>query len=493
MVAPECAPVAKAGGLGDVVFGLSRELEIRGHAVEIVLPKYGCMRHGDVWGLQVCFQDLWVPWYGGHFHCTVWFGFVHGRKCFFIEPHPAGRFFGRDRLYGHWDDIERFSAFSKAALEFMVKTNKRPDVIHCHDWQTGLVPVLLREQYRAALPHQKVCYTIHNFCHQGVGGQEILWGTHLGRPEHYVARERLGDDHRYGAVNLMKGGIVYSDFVTTVSPSHAGEARYGDGAFGLGDTLHVHRDKFGGILNGVDYDVWNPEVDSVIPTQYSVHTLQGKYENKERLRDRFWLRKAWSPVVAYVGRLDQQKGMHLVHHALFYALEKGAQFVLLGDAVHENGISSHFRHLKRHLNDNPDCHLELSYTEELAHLVYAGADLLVVPSMFEPCGLAPMVGLRYGTVPIVRSIGGMVDTVFDRDYSPRPRPERNGYAFRHVDNPALESALGRAIRLWYDHPFEFRRLIGNAMRADLSWNRPGQQYVDVYEHIRGRRVSWTSR
>ena len=134
-----------------------------------------------------------------------------------------------------------------------------------------------------------------------------------------------------------------------------------------------------------------------------------------------------SPIVAYVGRLDEQKGMQLVHHALFYALSRGAQFVLLGEPVHENGISSHFRHLKHHLNENPDCHLEISYSEELAHLIYAGADMLVVPSMYEPCGLAPMVALRYGTVPVVRSVGGMVDTVFDRDYSPRPREERNGY------------------------------------------------------------------
>ena len=484
MVAPECAPVAKAGGLGDVVFGLSRELEIRGHAVEIVLPKYACMRHGDVWGLHICLEDLRVPWYGEQLRCTVWFGFVHGRKCYFLEVHPPEGFFGRDRLYGHWDDIERFTACTKAALEFMVRTNKRPDVIHCHDWQTGLVPVLLREQYAAALPKTRVCYTVHNFCHQGVGSENVLWSTHLGRPEHYLARERLGDDNRFRGVNLMKGGIVYSDFVTTVSPHHAAEARWGDGGFGLGPTLHAHQDKFGGILNGVDYNVWNPEVDSVIPSQYSIHTLPGKYENKERLRERFWLRKSWSPVVAYVGRLDDQKGMHLVHHAIFYALERGAQFVLLGDAVHENGISGHFRRLKRHLNDNPDCHLEVGYSEELAHLVYAGADLLVVPSMFEPCGLAPMVGLRYGTVPVVRSVGGMIDTVFDRDYSRRPRTQRNGYSFEYVDNAAIESALGRAIRLWFDHPFEFRRLIGNGMRADHSWNRPGRHYLNVYEHIR---------
>jgi starch synthase len=230
--------------------------------------------------------------------------------------------------------------------------------------------------------------------------------------------------------------------------------------------------------------VWNPEVDSVIPARYSSETLEDKYENKEGLRDRFWLRQASGPIVAYVGRLDGQKGMHLVHHALFYALANGAQFVLLGDAVHENGITGHFTHLKHHLNDNPDCHLEIGYSEELAHLVYAGADLLVVPSMFEPCGLAPMVGLRYGTVPVVRSVGGMVDTVFDRDHSPREPEERNGFVFQHTDNRAVESALSRALSLWSERPREFRSLMRNSMRADNSWTQPGQHYLNLYEHIR---------
>jgi starch synthase len=432
----------------------------------------------------VCYDDLTTPWYGGELHCTVWSGRVHGRKCFFVEPHPVEWFFGRDRIYGYHDDVARFTAFSKATLEFLAKAGKRPDVIHCHDWPTGMVPVLLHEQFRRALPDQKVCYTIHNFAHQGVSGQdEVLWSTQLGRPEYFLAQDRLGDDYRYGAVNLMKGGIVYSDFVATVSPNHAAEVTYGDGAFGLGRTIHVHRHKFGGILNGIDYDVWNPEADSVIPARYSSETLEGKSENKEGLRDRFWLREEPGPIVAYVGRLDGQKGMHLVHHALFYALANGAQFVLLGGAVHENRISGHFRHLKRHLNDNPDCHLEIGYTEELAHLVYAGADMLVVPSMFEPCGLAPMIGQRYGTVPVVRSVGGLVDTVFDRDYSPREPNERNGYVFQHTDDRALESALNRALDLWFANPREFRTLMRNAMCTNHSWSQPGQQYLNVYERI----------
>lgn len=486
MVAAECALAAKAGGLADVVFGLSHELELRGNRVEIVLPKYAGLRHGDIWDLHVAYRDLWVPWYEGAIRCTVYSGDVHGRRCFFIDPHSADNFFGRDHLYGYADDVARFSFFSKAVLEFLCKSGKRPDVIHCHDWQTGLVPVLLYELYHDAMPHQRVCYTVHNFRHQGLGGSEVLWATGLGRPEHFLSSERLGDDHRYRTVNLLKGGIVYSNFVTTVSPNHAGEVRYGDASFGLGHTLHVHQGKFGGVLNGVDYDLWNPETDPFIPAHYSVANVEPKYEDKERLRERFWLRKTWSPVVAYVGRLDWQKGMHLVHHALFHSMENGAQFVLLSDGSQRSDTSAHFWHLKHDLNDNPDCHIELGYSEELAHLVYAGADFLVAPSMFEPCGLVPMIGLRYGTIPIVRGVGGMVDTVFDRDYSDRPPHERNGYVFHQSDNAALESALGRAISLWFDYPGEFRLLMGNAMAADHSWARAGQDYLHIYDLIRHR-------
>jgi glycogen synthase len=234
-----------------------------------------------------------VPWYGGAVSCTVWSGEVNGRSCFFIDPHSPAGFFARDRLYWYGDDAERFAFFSKAALEFMARAGKRPDVIHCHDWQTGLVPVLLYEQYRQAMPDQRVCYTIHNFRHQGTSGEQTLWATGLGRPDYFLDADRLGDDYRYRGLNPMKGGILYSNFVTTVSPNYADEALYDDGA----------------------------------------------------------------------------------------------------------------------------------------------------------SGLAPLIAMRYGTVPVVRATGGMADTVFDYDHSSRPLAERNGYVFHHTDNQAIESALGRALRL----------------------------------------------
>ncbi len=484
MVASECAPVAQAGGLGEVVFGLSRELEVRGHTVDIIMPKYDCMRYDQIAGFSVAYEDLWVPWYSESVHCTVWFGFVHGRRCFFIDPHSPDNFFNRGHLYGSVDDDVRFAFFSKAALEFMWKTNRRPEVIHCHDWQTALVPVLLDEIYRHIGMHdQRVCYTIHNFAHQGICGENILWATGLTRASHFFDYDRLRDNFNLHAINLMKGGIVYSNFITTVSPQHAREATYADQGMGLGHTLYVHRNKFGGVLNGVDYNVWNPEIDILIPSNYGPDTVDKKYANKDALRDRLLLRNEYKPIVVYVGRLDRQKGVHFIHHAIFYCLAKGAQFVLMGSST-DPAVNAHFWQLKDYLNDNPDCHLEIGWNDGLAHLIYSGADLIVMPSLFEPCGLSQMIGLKYGTVPIVRAAGGLVDTVFDRDYSARPPDERNGYVFHQIDNGAMESAMSRAIGLWFSYPGEFRQLLVNGMRQDHSWADPGGYYVNIYDYIR---------
>ena len=486
-IASECAPVIKAGGLGDVVYGLSRELEIRGNCVEIILPKYDCMRYDHVWGLHDAYRDLWVPWYGGAIHCSVYCGWVHGRVCFFIEPHSGDNFFNRGCYYGCDDDNMRFAFFSKAALEFLLQSNKRPDIIHCHDWQTGLIPVMLYEIYKYhGMDRQRVCYTIHNFKHQGMGGVDILRATNLNQEAYYFQYDKLRDNFNPFALNSMKGGIVYANAVTTVSPHHAWEAHYTDIGCGLSHTLHLHQDKFSGVLNGIDKDFWNPEIDRYIPQYYSKDNLEDKAKNKKALREQLLLRDVDQPIISYIGRLDNQKGVHLVHHAIYYALDKGAQFVLLGSAT-ESGINAHFRHEKNFLNDHPDCHLELGFNEELSHLIYAGADMIIVPSNYEPCGLTQMIGLRYGTVPIVRGVGGLVNTVFDRDYDQSQPPEkRNGYVFYDTDYHALESAMDRAFGLWYYNLEEFQELVIQGMEYDYSWNHPGAQYLEIYEFIRAK-------
>ncbi|KGF72457.1 glycogen synthase [Neosynechococcus sphagnicola sy1] len=484
-VASECAPVIKAGGLGDVVYGLSRELENRGHTVELILPKYDCMRYDHIWGLHDAYRDLLVPWYDGAIRCQVDCGWVHGRLCFFIEPNSDDYFFNRGCYYGCSDDPMRFAFFSKAALEFLLKSNKRPDVIHCHDWQTGLIPVMLFEMYKYhGMEHQRVCYTIHNFKHQGIAGADILQATGLNNATYYFQDERLKDNFNPFALNYMKGGIVFSNYVTTVSPNHAWEAHYTDMGCGLGHTLHLHQHKFSGVLNGIDYDIWNPEIDRYIPHPYTAENREGKVKNKQALRQRLLLQDTDKPIICYIGRLDQQKGVHLVHHGIYYALQQGAQFVLLGAAT-EPGIHSWFWHEKQHLNNHPDVHLELGFNEELSHLIYAGADMIVVPSHYEPCGLTQMIGLKYGTVPIVRGVGGLVNTVFDRDYDESHPPDaRNGYVFFQTDHTAIESAIDRALELWQHHPQAFAQLVTQGMDYDYSWNHPGESYVAIYDRIR---------
>lgn len=191
-ITPELAPVAKVGGLADVVFGLANEMEIRGNSVEVILPKYDCLRYDHIWGLCETYSDLWVPWYGGAVHCTVFFGFVHGRKCFFIEPHSGDNFFNRGCIYGFRDYVMRFAFFSRAAMEFLLKSGKNPAIIHCHDWQTALVPVFLFEIYKyLGMTHSRVCFTIHNFKHQGVTGGQVLQATGLNRPDYYAHYDRL--------------------------------------------------------------------------------------------------------------------------------------------------------------------------------------------------------------------------------------------------------------------------------------------------------------
>jgi starch synthase len=484
-IASECAPVIKAGGLGDVVYGLSRELENRGHCVELILPMYDCMRYDHIWGLHDAYKDLWVPWWGGAIHCSVYCGWVHGHVCFFIEPHSEDNFFHRGCYYGCGDDNMRFAFFSKAALEFLLRSNKRPDIIHCHDWQTGLVPVMLYEIYKFnGMWEQRAVYTIHNFKHQGIAGAEVLWGTGLNRESYYFNYARLRDNFNPFCLNLMKGGIIYANYITTVSPHHAWEAHHTDVSYGLGHTLHLHQYKFGGVLNGIDYNVWNPEIDTYISTNYNPQTFEDKVLNKKALRERLWLEESDKPIVCYIGRLDDQKGVHLVHHAIYHALANGAQFVLLGSAT-EPSIHTWFAHEKEFLNDNPDVHIELGFNEELSHLIYAGADIIVVPSNFEPCGLTQMIGLKYGTVPVVRGVGGLVNTVFDYDYDEEhPLEERNGFVFYQTDNTALESALNRALVLYQNKPEAFRALAIQGMECDYSWNHPGEKYVEIYDLIR---------
>jgi starch synthase len=254
---------------------------------------------------------------------------------------------------------------------------------------------------------------------------------------------------------------------------------------GLQGVLRAYDEKFGGVLNGIDTTTWNPLTDPFIPAPYDADHLADKGDNKAALRSRLGLEDAHKPIVAVVSRLDRQKGIELIRRGIDFSLEQGAQFVLLGSAQ-DPALNAVFWEAKQALEGNVDAHLELGYDEELAHLIYAGSDLILIPSVYEPCGLTQMIAMRYGCVPIVRRVGGLADTVFDANYSDRAFEERNGYVFDELTFEGLESAMKRALGLWREYPEYFRQLRLNGMRMDNSWARPAQDYLNIYDHIRVR-------
>ena len=479
MVSSECAPLAKVGGLGDFVQGLSRELQRQGHHLEVILPDYDHVQHDSLHHCQVAYHELWVPFYQEWIRCTVRVTVAEGLRCYLIAADSVHGFFKRGFCYGAPDDAERFAFFSRAVLEFLYKSGKQPDILHCQDWQTALVPVLLTEMYRALGLHRpKVCYTLHNLGHQGLTGDYVLRQVGLD-PARLMTPARLQDRQQAQAVNLMQGGIVYAQAVTTVSPRYAWEVQHSEQGQGLQGVLQEYAWKFTGILNGLDYDIWNPAHDPHLTTRYGPDTLADKYANKQALRRRFWLQEAHKPIVAVVSRLDYQKGGDLMIHALHESLRQNAQFVLLGAAT-DAAMQQRFQALKQQFNDNPDCHLELAYDEALAHQIYAGADILVIPSIYEPCGLTQMMAMKYGVVPVVRRTGGLADTVFDANYADQAFHQRNGYVFNDYTPDGLESALHRAIGLWHQYPAYFRQLRLNGMHCDYSWYHPAQRYLQIY-------------
>ena len=482
-ISPEIAPAAKTGGLGDVVQGLGWELSIRGHRTEVIVPKYDCMRYHQIEGLVRDYNDLYVPFHDSWIHCSVDTGVVGGVRCFFIDAHSQELFFNRGVIYGHEDDAARFAFFCQAALEYLHKTGRSPDIIHCHDWQTGLAPVLLAEIYKwKGMLHPRTCFTLHNIKHQGLTHSGTLRQVGLD-PVPYITEERLGDTWHPGVVNLLKAGIVYSNAVTTVSPTYMREIRETHLGHGMQPTLAVHAGKLRGILNGVDYNLWNPETDPYIASHYTAQSVDNKTICKAALRRQVGLRPSERPLVCVVSRLDDQKGVHLVRHAITYSLENRCQFVLLGTAP-DPVIAADFDALAEELAPNPDVHLELRFDGELAHRIYAGADMILIPSMFEPCGLTQLIGMKYGTVPVVRRTGGLTDTVFDADYGPGPAEDGNGYTFDQTDEQAVESALRRAFSTFVSDPRRWRQIQKRGMLTDHSWNEPGRQYVELYEHIK---------
>uniref|UniRef100_A0A0D9V520 Starch synthase, chloroplastic/amyloplastic n=1 Tax=Leersia perrieri TaxID=77586 RepID=A0A0D9V520_9ORYZ len=467
-IAAEMAPVAKVGGLADVVAGLGKALQTKGHLVEIILPKYDCMQLDQITNLKVL--DVVIKSYfdGNLFSNNVWTGTVEGLPVYFIEPQHPSKFFWRAQYYGEHDDFKRYSYFSRAALELLYQSGKKIDIIHCHDWQTAFVAPLYWDIYATrGFNSARICFTCHNFEYQGTAPAPDL--SYCGLDVERLDRADRMQDNAHGRINVAKGGIVYSNIVTT-------------GGHGLQDTLKMHSRKFVGILNGIDTETWNPSTDRFLAVQYSATDLQGKAANKTFLRKQLGLNTedTSQPLVACITRLVPQKGLHLIRHAIYKTAELGGQFVLLGSSPVPH-IQREFEGVADQLQKNNNIRIILKYDEALSHCIYAASDMFIIPSMFEPCGLTQMIAMRYGSVPIVRKTGGLSDSVFDFDDEKIPVELRNGFTFARTDEQDLSSCLERAFSYYSRKPMVWKQLVQKDMQIDFGWDSPASQYEDLYQ------------
>lgn len=491
----ELAPIAKVGGLGDVVAGLARACLARGHDVVVLLPFYECLPLDKIDDLRHE-MDIMVPkgrfWDGAmqidHTPTSIFRGVIAGVPVALIRPSEgagSGLFRG-SRIYGgSYNEVEAYLYFCRAGLEYLQCSGRHPAVIHLHEWQTCAAAMLYWEVYHTAgLSKPRLVMTIHNMDNTGEVRQDEF--TFTGVPgETFATIDRALDERTIGhnpeRLNLMKGGMVYSNAITTVSPSYANEILTGGAAGWLRGTLSrpEMKSKMRGILNGIDVEEWNPSSDAHLAANYNAQLPWGKAVCKRFLQKGLGLNEDPSkPLVAVITRLVPQKGIHLIRAALYRTLELEGQFVLLGSG-HCDGD---FRRLAEHdMRDNRDVSLSIFYSEALSHQIYAAADMVLVPSMFEPCGLTQMIGMRYGAVPVVRRTGGLGDTV--RDVASSPLGEGNGYVFDGTDEGSLFGALDRALKDYSSDRAAWSELSRNNMNAELSWGQPAADYVTIYSQL----------
>jgi starch synthase len=470
-VTSEMVPYVKTGGLADISGALPKALVRLGHRVTVILPRYRR-----------------IPFPPGAFAGSVHVpvdatsrsaGFYHekrddGVEVVFVE-HPP--FFDRDALYGEYgDNALRFAFLSRAAVEYFRSRAERPDVFHAHDWQTGLLPVYLKTFYwdDPTLYRSASVFTIHNVAYQGIFGADVV-GT-LGLPWNMGTPGAL---EFHGNVSFLKGGVLFSEQVSTVSPTYAREIQGPEHAFGFEGVLRGRAADLIGILNGVDYDEWDPAHDPHLAKAYSASDLSGKKECKADLLRAFGLPEFPDlPVVGVTSRLVWQKGFDLVAGAWWDLLQRQLRMVVLGTG--EASVQEGLRDLERRAPDR--FATRFGYDEALAHKVMAGSDLFLMPSRTEPCGLTQMYALRYGTAPIVRSTGGLVDTVEPWDAKTR---EGTGFRFDNPDGTGLLWALDQALTARKDKK-GWERLQKNGMSRDFSWERSARSYVEMYERARQR-------
>ena len=470
-VTGEAAPFCKTGGLADVSGSLPVALAARGQHVAVILPLYDTISRQ--WRHQMTFRRyIYVDLAWRHEYCGL-FSLKHrGVTWYFVDNE---HYFARGRLYGERDDGERFGFFSRAVMELLPLLDEMPDVIHCNDWQTALVPVYRQDLAGRwdALSGIRTVFTIHNIEYQGKFGPETvddLFGLHRGWYEG-------GTLQMDGCLNLMKGAMLCADAVTTVSPTYARQLHLSAYAEGMESVVQRCGEKFSGIVNGIDISVFDPATDPVLPAHYSVKNSRGKASCKKALQEELGLQvQSDVPLISVVSRLVGHKGIDLICESLDTIMQTGCQLVVLGSG--DGQYEDFFRYAENRYKGRLCAYI--GYNEALAHRIYAGSDLFLMPSRSEPCGLSQMIAMRYGAVPIVRQTGGLADTVRSCQLG---QEDGNGFVFADYSAFDMQYVISQAVNLYRTDIHRFRQVQKRGMTDDFSWNVSAGAYERLYENI----------
>lgn len=468
LVSSEVVPFAKSGGLGDVIGSLPKALQGMGADVRVVLPKYMSIKAEHL-------QD--AEYVGSFFTSLSW----RNQEAKILQKNGAvpvyfvenDYYFGREQLYGYDDDNERFAFFCKAVLDMLALLDFYPDVIHCNDWQTGPLCMYLKETYNKMIFHSKIktLFTIHNLQYQGNFDKSTL--ELLGVSEDCFENGKI---EFYGNVSYMKMGLTYGDWISTVSKTYAKEIQTQEYGYGMDGILRSRSDRLSGILNGIDYKTNNPATDSHIDQNFDCHSIFKKKINKTALQKELGLEQREVPVIGMITRLANQKGLDILTQVFEDIMKEDVQFVLLGTG--EGHYEDSFRYIQqRHLGK---VSANILFDDVLAQKIYAGSDMFLMPSLFEPCGLGQMFSLRYGTVPIVRKTGGLADTVSHYDTTSKTG---NGFVFESYDGSGLLWAVKEALKVYRMGEVEWNHVVKNAMESNDSWEHSAKEYRMLYEEL----------
>ena len=479
-IASEIAPIAKVGGLGDVIFGLAKELSKKNKSLKVILPKYKGIEQKKIENLSLITETTTFLPSDEAVHVKFWTGNLQGITLIFIDPQPPYNVFQRESIYGEKDDTFRFLLFSYLSLSFLEK-NADGGIIHLHDWQTAFVASFYKLFFSSKLKESyKTVLTIHNMMHQG---RALFWEV---EPFMIPKSNKYEDPRSPDCINLLKSGMLDAHKVTTVSKTYAEEIRSPDFSFYLDETIWQVKDKTIGILNGIDELYWNPNDKKFIPHPFDkldpiekIH--EAKKNNKKFLEKKLNTSFGNKPLFCVISRLDHQKGPYLISQAARDIAEEGGYCLILGKTVTYE-IEELFSHLSQELSQSHHFLFLNIFDENLSKLIFASSDYILIPSIFEPCGLTQMIGMRFGTIPIARKTGGLADTVIDIHDQHSPEESKTGFSFDEKSYPAFLKKINEAFILDRDQRKK-DHLIKKIMEKDFSWKVPAYKYMQLYSSL----------